>query len=360
MPNFDNSVHYLNADVFNALKTVKDPKAVSVDEATAIKTAILKDGKVDDNEEALIEKLSQQTENTATTNQSNAAQIDQTDTFSGQEIRIFSQGTANSDGEELKMQTLSQEAADALDIGTWDLTVRRAELAVEFIDDEIIQPINKNVVQPINEHVVQPINEHVVQPVVNTVKRLINHIWQYDPSQGTNKENQANCGPASAAIVGENFGLEMPTLSALRSSVGAPRGNGSGAFALSTNQVIRAVEKQGEQQGQNIEGREIPLSTNVDNALEEMRECLDNGEQLILLTSNIAIRSAKSLASGSGKGHYVVVNAVNDDGSIMITDPQKRDGLEITHSREQLQTHLQRRQRFGRPNVLLAFENTTA
>lgn len=358
MPNL-NSVHNLNADAFQALKNVQNPEAMTAAEAETLKAAILKDGSVDAAETQLIERLTQQSPPpgspilTGSTATENPVQID-----------VYAQGTAEADPESVQVARLSQEAADALDISVWDMTKAKANVAITFVENEVVQPIDtfvdENIIEPLDEHVIQPLNEHVVQPVVESVKRLINHVWQYDPSQGTRKENQANCGPASAAIVGENMGLEMPPLSQIRSSVGARRGNGAGAFALSTNQVIRAVEKQGEAQGQDIHGEAIPLSTDVDALLDEMRERLDKGEQLILLTSNIAIRSARSLASGSGKGHYVVVNEVRDDGSIMITDPQKRNGLEIEHSREHLETHLRRRRRFGRPNTLIAFENRSS
>jgi len=352
MPKLDGSVHYLNPEVFEAVKQVKKPASMTHEEAQNIKTAILKDGKIDEAEKDLIDELS----NTSAKSTDPA-------------VTITSQGTAEADGEVTNLAVLNKSVSEVLDVGFLEQVSSKAKVNYVFLEQEVkadvntaIQWTSEHVVQPIKENVIDPINEHVVQPTmeivdeaIEDVKEFFNHVWQYDPSQGTVSERRANCGPASAAAVGENLGLDMPDLDDIRRMVGARRGNGSGAFAISTNQVIQAVEKQADKEGREIEGGSTNLSTNVDSVLDEMRERLENDEQLILLTSNIAIKSRNSLASGSGKGHYVVVNKVNDDGSIVITDPQKKDGAEITHSREQLQTHLQRRKRFGRPNTLIHF-----
>lgn len=342
MPNIPHAVHQLNQDVFNVLKTVKDPKQMTVDEAKVLKEAILKDGKVDDNEQDLLNELIVKEDSAFLS--LTGDKIIGTTAETAKVIDINAQGSATADGEKIKVSQLTQEAADALNITFTDKLARSAELSYEFLDDMVIEPINT----------------HVVQPVVDAAKRLISHVWQYDPSQGTRKENSANCGTACAKIVGQNFGIDMPKLNEMRSMVGARRGSGKGAFALSTNQVIRAVEKQAASQGVEIEGKEERLTTNVDDALDKMRASLEKGEQVILLTSNIAMKTSRSLNSNGGKGHYVVVNEVREDGSIVITDPQKPEarGKEIVHSREHLETHLKRRTRFGRPNVLLTFART--
>lgn len=181
---------------------------------------------------------------------------------------------------------------------------------------------------------------------VAEVKTFFNHIYQF--SQGTAKEQQANCGPASAFIVGENFGLNMPSLSAVRASVGAPRGNGSGAFAITTGQLGRAVTKQAEKEGRDIRFSEDNLGTNVDSTLRKMRENLAAGKQVVLLTSN--------LASGS-RGHYIVINKVNPDGSIEVSDPQSRNGAGRVHSRAELEAALKTRSnRYGLQSTLITFE----
>ena len=181
---------------------------------------------------------------------------------------------------------------------------------------------------------------------VEEVSSFFSHIYQF--SQGTSKEKQANCGPASAFIVGKNLGLNMPSLSAIRASVGAPRGNGGGAFAITTGQLGRAVTKQAEKEGRDIRFDEDRLSTNVDDALKKMRESIAAGKQVVLLTSNIV--------SGS-RGHYVVINKVNDDGSIEVSDPQSKNGAGRVHSRQELETALKRRtNRYGLQSTLLTFE----
>jgi hypothetical protein len=181
---------------------------------------------------------------------------------------------------------------------------------------------------------------------VNEVKTFFNHIYQF--SQGTAKEKQANCGPASAFIIGENFGLDMPSLSSIRASVGAPRGNGSGAFAITTGQLGRAVTKQAEKEGRDIRFDEDTLGTNVDSTLRKMRENLAAGKKMVLLTSNIA--------SGS-QGHYVVINKVNPDGSIEVSDPQSANGAGRVHSRAELEKALKTRaNRYGLESTLITFE----
>ena len=181
---------------------------------------------------------------------------------------------------------------------------------------------------------------------VNEVKALFTHIYQF--SQGTDKEKQANCGPASAFIVGENFGLDMPSLSTIRASVGAPRGNGRGAFAITTGQLGRAVTQQAKKEGREIRFNEEKLNTKVDDTLRKMRENLAAGKQVVLLTSNIA--------SGS-QGHYIVINKVNDDGSIEVSDPQSRNGAGRVHSRAELEKALKTRSnRYGLQSTLLTFQ----
>lgn len=357
MPNLDGSVHSLNQDVFNAVKRVQNPASMTRVEAQAIKAAILKDGEIDDAERDLIAELG----NKSVKNTNPA-------------VTIGSQASAEAAAEVTHLAVLNKDLSEVLDVGFLELLGSKAKVNYVFLEQEIkadfdmaVQWATENVVQPINENVIKPINQNVVQPAigivedtVKEVKGFFNHVWQYDPSQGTLSERKANCGPASAATIGEDFGLDMPTLSQIRSSVGARQGNGSGAFAISTDQVIRAVEKQANKEGREIDGGASNLSTNVDSVLDEMRDRLAKGEKLILLSSNLAIKSASSLAGSSGKGHYVVVNEVRDDDSILISDPQKKDGREIEHSREQLETHLLRRRRFGSPNTLIHFAEKTA
>lgn len=164
---------------------------------------------------------------------------------------------------------------------------------------------------------------------------------------GTAKEAQANCGPASATMILKQFGVSAPTMQQLRQLVGAPVGSRSGAFALSTQQVISSVKKAASQKGVTITAEEKSLTTNVDTALAEMKRRLDKGEKLILLTSNI---------SSLSRGHYIVVKEVRADGSILVDDPGSSKGENRVFSRKQLEKALKTRvQTYGLGNTLLAF-----
>src|SRR5688500_5871952 len=59
MPQIDRQVTGLNQDVYRALQAIKNPQAASAAEAKALRTAILKDGVIDDAETDLIAELSQ-------------------------------------------------------------------------------------------------------------------------------------------------------------------------------------------------------------------------------------------------------------------------------------------------------------
>lgn len=343
MPNLDGSVRQLNQDVYNALGKVQNPRQMNVTEAKAVREAVLKDGKVDDAESDLLAEL-------------------RTTDHNRTEVRVTQK--AEFAPNSLTLGPVSGEAAEQLDIGRLDVLKAKASILVDdastWTRENVSQPLQENVIKPAAEwtdrNVVQPINEHVVQPVV----QMFSHIWQYDPAQGTPSERQANCGPASAHIVGTNLGLDMPNLQDIRRNVGARTGNGQGAFAISTGQLVDAVENQATEEGRRIEGDETRLNTNVDQVLNQMRERLAAGEQVVLLTSNLAIQQPTTLRSNSGSGHYVVVNEVKPDGSIVISDPQRQNGSQMTYSRQQLATHLQRRERFGRENMMVSFRDLDA
>ncbi|MBF2053238.1 MAG: C39 family peptidase [Candidatus Sericytochromatia bacterium] len=164
----------------------------------------------------------------------------------------------------------------------------------------------------------------------------------------TAKEAQANCGPASAAMILKQFGISAPTMHQMRRLVGAPIGSHSGPYALSTSQVAEAVKRSASQKGAQISYDIKRLSTNVDRTLDEMRRRLAAGEKLILLTSNIGTLS---------RGHYVVVKEVRSDGSIVVDDPGARNGENRVHTRQELAKALSiRTRRYGRENSLIAFQ----
>lgn len=306
MPSIDKSVARLNEPVFHALQNIKDPKALTEADAQEIRKAVLADGTVDEAERDLIDELSQ-----------NSGSI----TVSGGE----SGGT-------LTLGVAQGKAKAALNISMWDVLGRKAEIK----------------------------KEDVAEGWTNFKTWANEHVFQYDPSQGTKSENQANCGPASAAMMGERLGIEMPKLNALRRLVGARLGIGEGAFALSKEQVAEAVVKQGARQGVKVTSKIenlTQMSRNPDQLLNHLKSRLDAGEKIILLTSNIVVQDRNSMR---GKGHYVVLEAVQPDGSIVVDDPQKpaeRGGQNRVHTKQELATAMWRRRNlFSADTSIITFK----
>lgn len=351
MPNIDRSVSNLNTEVYRAVQNVQNPSQMTKTEATAIRQAVLKDGTVDANEADLLAELTQADRNQANVRVSQSAEFNPTS---------------------LNLGPVSAEAAEELEISTMQLAgakIRaKSEQASQWADRNIVQPTRENIIDPAlergrelvaqaNEHIVQPALELADEYIVQPLQQAWNHVTQYNDAEGTRSENQANCGTASAKIVGLNLGLDMSSMRDIREDVGARTGDGTGAFALSTGQVIDAVENQAQREGRDITGTETPLSTNADQVLGQMRDRLEAGEQVILLSSNLRLQSQRSLQGNGGKGHYVVVTEVRPNGSFVISDPQERNGEPVEYSRDHLATHLRRRQRFGRENVMLSFRD---
>ncbi len=165
---------------------------------------------------------------------------------------------------------------------------------------------------------------------------------------GTSKEAQANCGPASASMILKQFGVTSPTMQQLRRTVGAPIGTGGGAFALTTQQVAEAVKKSASQKGRHISYDIKGLGTNVDTVLNEMRNRLAKGEKLILLTCGL---------NSLSRGHYIVINEVRPDGSIVVDDPGRAKGENAVHTRAQLAKALSTRvSGYGLSNSLISFK----
>ncbi len=182
----------------------------------------------------------------------------------------------------------------------------------------------------------------------NALKDTFTFQFEEKGSTGTSKEAQANCGPASASMILKQFGVTSPTMQQLRRSVGAPIGSNSGAYALSIAQVGESVKKAAKDKGQHITYDTKSLTTNVDSALREMKNRLDAGEKVILLTSNI---------NSLSQGHYIVVKEVRADGSILVDDPARSKGENAVHSKRQLEKALQTRvQNYGLGNTIISFK----
>lgn len=189
----------------------------------------------------------------------------------------------------------------------------------------------------------QPIRQSR-QPLADTFVFQFGEIGK----NGSRMEAQGNCGPASAAIIIQEFGVEAPTMRDLRKAVGAPTGNRQRAYALTGDQVGRAVEKTLAEHGIQVDYEIDGLSTNVDQVLSKIRARLDAGEKVVLLSSNLASQS---------RGHYVVVTDVRADGSIVIDDPGARDGEGDVYSRKRLEQTLKTRaNRYGLSSSLISFK----
>lgn len=165
-------------------------------------------------------------------------------------------------------------------------------------------------------------------------------------SEGTAKERQANCGPASAAMMISALGVNPPPdMSEIRASVGARTGNGGGPFAISTSQLIRAVEKS---TGKSGVTSNLPVSANT--AGKEIAQRLEAGKNVIILTGGM----------GGSSGHYMMVKGVEFDSSgniksLTVDDPGSSNGENRVISGAKLQQIMSNRSAAGKVNQLLTF-----
>lgn len=162
------------------------------------------------------------------------------------------------------------------------------------------------------------------------------------------RESQANCGPASASMIMKQFGLSAPSLHDIRRSVGgrlSTSGNESGAFALSTDQVASAVIKQAVAQGKQVTASTHSLPSDSRQALAQIKDRLDRGEKVILLTGGF----------GGTAGHYTVIKGVNPDGTFIVDDPAR--GPNQIRTADELQRAMTNRREAGRGvSQIIAFQ----
>lgn len=327
MPNVDRQVTQLNGDVMRALQAIKNPAQATVDEAKAVRTAILKDGTIDDAEKDLIAEL---TEDNA------------------QGIQIAAKGSATAS---LSLGAFDDDAQDPLAISLFALGRRKLELLAEPVTQKV-----KEVYQDAREEY-QEISEKLGQKwdeLLDDGREFMTELFTFQYGEGSDDERQANCGPSSASMIIKDLGIQPPSLHDLRKMVGAPIGNGNGAFAMSTQQVMDSVTRVAAQTGLKVEATSQRLPTNVDQTLKIIKDKLDAGEKVILLSSNIRVQSGPR-----GKGHYVVVKEVLPNGSLVVDDPQsslERGGMGRTHTRAEFANSLRRRVNFGRQNELISFK----
>lgn len=297
MPNVDRRVNNVNADVYYALKQVSTSgQALTETDTQKIREAILKDGLVDEAEADLIEELQQHNDGNV-------------QVYMGNDLAE----------EHLSIKNAQGTAKSNLSISSWSLDRLTSRAKYVF---------NENVTQPW-----QALKDSFT--------------FQYLPIF-PRSERQANCGPASASMILKQFGVQAPDLTQLRRLVGAPLGNGSGAYALTREQVGEAVRKTAAQKGVTVTYEIKDLTRNVDSALAAMRKELQAGRQVVLLSSNLV---------SLGRGHYIVVKDVLPNGSIVVNDPQKAEGEDVIHSKAQLERALDARvSRYSLSSSLISFE----
>lgn len=297
MANIDRRVTDLNSDVYYALKKVGTSQQTLTEADTLkIRQAILKDGLVDASEADLIEELQNQPDGNI-------------QVFMGKDLQE----------EHLSVQCAQGNAKANLSINSWGWD--RLSSRAKYV-------FNENVNQPW-----QALKDSFT--------------FQYLPIF-PKSERQANCGPASASMVLKQYGIQAPNLTNMRRLVGARTGNGDGPYALSTQQVAESVRKVAAQKGVKVNYDIKDLSSNVDSTLAAMRKELQAGKQVILLSSNL-----RSL----GRGHYIVVKDILPNGAIVVDDPQKADGEDVIHSKNQLAAALNTRvNKWGLANAMISFD----
>lgn len=326
MPNINKQVQNLNSDVMNALKAVKNPENATVEEVREIRTAILKDGTIDDAEQDLIDELTE-------------------DNAKG--IRVSASGSATTS---ISLNALDDDGQDAIGISLLALGKRKIELSYQNTKSKLTE-----VYQDAREELTE-LQETMGEKFDNLLtegRQFMTELFTFQYAEGTKSERQANCGPASASMIIKNLGIEPPPLAELRKATGAPTGSGRGAFAMSTSQLERAVVRTAQQYGLEVTAKTEGLSTNVDTALAAIKGKLDAGEKVVLLSSNIMVQSGSR-----GKGHYVVVKEVLPNGSLVVDDPQSppERGLSRTHTKAEFANSLRRRVNFGRANQIISFK----
>ena len=158
---------------------------------------------------------------------------------------------------------------------------------------------------------------------------------------GTPMEAQGNCGPASIAMLVDRFGGEAPTMQQIRKNASAITGNKPNTeYGLDGGQMEKGLKETLSAQGIAIETHtESYGSKETDQLIEDMRQGLAEGKEMILLTSN--------LETGS-QGHYIVVNEVKANGNIVVHDPQSEDGQNREYTPEELKAGIKARRRYSR------------
>ncbi len=187
------------------------------------------------------------------------------------------------------------------------------------------------------------------------------HVYQYGEASQSDelspkeekREEQANCGPASAAIVLKRLGIPYEDLHNLRIDGDAVVGSdrpANGVYAIDADQLRTMVELNAARQMRDVESERIVLPEDAEAAYDTIRTALADGHEVVLRTGNMD-------SNGNG-GHYVVVNSVGEppDRQLNISDPQNPDGAEHIESFEEFEQALKKRDKIGMPSDILLFK----
>lgn len=166
----------------------------------------------------------------------------------------------------------------------------------------------------------------------------------FTPQFGSGGHNpRADCGPAVGMMILRSHGLGGDRdLGDIRRDHMRVRHNG----ATTSNEVARGIESgSGNALDTDIVAGNSLYRSDPAAFLNRIKQELAAGKQVILLTKNMATMR---------NGHYVVVQGVKDDNSIVVADPGSRSqGQNRTFSFSQFERAFHARRREGMPNNLI-------
>lgn len=167
--------------------------------------------------------------------------------------------------------------------------------------------------------------------------------WFVPQFSSGSKNPRADCGPATVAMILRSNGI------ALNQDLGTVRREYMDVDhnnAVLSSALARGIEKgsQGRLDATVVTGN-VQFRNDPQAMLQRIRSELSAGKQVILLTKNMATMK---------NGHYVVVQGVKDDGSIVVADPgSKARGKNRTFSYQRFVAAFNARKSEGMPNNLI-------
>jgi hypothetical protein len=174
---------------------------------------------------------------------------------------------------------------------------------------------------------------------------------QYDSNISAARD--ADCGPASAAMVVEAAGLGDINSGTIRRRHMGVSHNG----ATTSQEVVRGIESasKGKLDANIIDGNR-DYARNPQAFLNRMREELAAGKQVILLTKNLG-HMADGRSAGDTNGHYMVIQGITADNQLILADPGSRGkGLNRTIDAQTFLDAYAARAAEGMPNNLITVQ----